>query len=679
MNAAPPKQKSLPVRILSGSLVLLSGSGLTAAINLAYNVAVARFLGPDGFGQATAVYTVLTFVSAVTLSYQMMAAKGTGRQASSEAIEEVDLRASGWSAWVSGGVIALALLAGRHSIQAYLHLSSALPIVLLALGTLFYVPLGFRRGRVQGAYGFRSLAANLVLEGLVRLGGSVLLAFLGYGVVGVIAANAVAIAIAYAALTPPSSSKPKEPMRLRQVHRELGQTVVFYAGQMLINNCDILLVKHFFPPAAAGLYAVVAMVGRVMFALCQAVVNSMVPVVAGTREEERQSLRLLGTALVLVLGMGVLFVVGLLAAPVGLWSGLFGHGFAAAGGYSLPTLLALYALLTVVYSLSAVMISYEMSYRIANTSWVQFVFSGLIVAGILRFHASLQQVILVQIILVSLMLLPVATPFLRRARKKGERPASASDAGIRLLRRVPEDDAIAAFLQSDFHKASYGRYHDALHTLVHAPNLTNQSERAQRRALFETRHLALWSELPNDTEWWEAEMGAADLGRIRVFPRAQWRKLARGNFKVVNVAERLQIRNRPTDRLLSKIESIRECLASGEAAMGSVLLIGVGGAEPFAILDGNHRLVAAVLEGRMDRLRFLCGVSPAMTHCCWYRTSPRTIARYVGHLLHHLTRDLHGELARLLEGNASLPANNSFSDMERESRSHLHADARRTI
>jgi hypothetical protein len=40
------KVKTLQARIVSGSVILLSGSGLTTAVNLAYNIAIARFLGP---------------------------------------------------------------------------------------------------------------------------------------------------------------------------------------------------------------------------------------------------------------------------------------------------------------------------------------------------------------------------------------------------------------------------------------------------------------------------------------------------------------------------------------------------------------------------------------------------------------------------------------------------------
>ena len=57
------RRKTLQARILSGSIVLLSGSGLNTAINLAYNIAVARYLGPRGFGHATVIYTILVLLS----------------------------------------------------------------------------------------------------------------------------------------------------------------------------------------------------------------------------------------------------------------------------------------------------------------------------------------------------------------------------------------------------------------------------------------------------------------------------------------------------------------------------------------------------------------------------------------------------------------------------------------
>ncbi|QNI33195.1 oligosaccharide flippase family protein [Alloacidobacterium dinghuense] len=644
--------KTLQSRILSGSFVLLSGSGLATAINFAYNIAVARFLGPTGFGHATAVYTLLTLISAVTLSFQIVSAKMVAQQSSPED-KGAAYRDFHRGAWGCGILAGLLLLLFQSAIAEYLKLPSPFLVALLAVGAAFYVPLGSRRGYIQGAYGFRRLATNLVLEGAVRLGGSLLLIMLGLGVEGVIAANSAAVAVAYLAAVPKLPTLIPNQLRLSYALRETLQGMVFFAGQVLINNCDIVLVKHFFAPNTAGLYAAVAMVGRVIFAFSSAVVNTMFPLAAGTREEERRNHKLLTTSLLLVLGIGSVLAIALCITPASLWTTFFGSGFAIGGRHGLPYLLALYAITTVIYSLSVVIITYEMSYKIANTSWIQLAFSGVVVAGICRFHSSLQQVILVQLILMFILLALVALPFFRSTLGESEvlqpfepvRP-------IRVLRRISEDEVIAEFLKSDFDNPAFRDYREALREIVINPDLDDAGENAKRRALFFIRHLSLWKELPSGTSWYEVEVRETGLDHIRAFPRAQWRKLARGNYSITDVAERIRKYDNVVEGpFLSKITAIRNQLLKEDAILGTVVLIGINESEPLTVLDGNHRLVAATLTSphSVHKLRFLCGLSPRMTQCCWYNTNPLTLFRYGRNLLAHLVRDPERELTRLLQ------------------------------
>ena len=174
------ESKTLQARILSGSFVLLLGSGLTAAINFAYNVAVARFLGPTAFGHATAVYTLLTLMSAVTLSFQIVPAKVVAQQSTPEGKSAV-YRDFHRGAWGCGLLVAIPLVLFQTGIANFLKLPSPVLVDLIAIGAAFYVPLGSRRGYIQGAYGFVPSPANLVLEGIVRLCGSLLLVMLGGG------------------------------------------------------------------------------------------------------------------------------------------------------------------------------------------------------------------------------------------------------------------------------------------------------------------------------------------------------------------------------------------------------------------------------------------------------------------------------------------------------------------
>jgi hypothetical protein len=76
-------------------------------------------------------------------------------------------------------------------------------------------------------------------------------------------------------------------------------------------------------------------------------------------------------------------------------------------------LLSMNAAATGVYAIAVVLITYEMSRRIANTGWLQLVVSGLIVLGITRFHSTLLEVIVVQQVLRVVLLIAVAFPFLK--------------------------------------------------------------------------------------------------------------------------------------------------------------------------------------------------------------------------------------------------------------------------
>jgi hypothetical protein len=166
----------------------------------------------------------------------------------------------------------------------------------------------------------------------------------------------------------------------------------------------------------------------------------------------------------------------------------------------------------------------------------------------------------------------------------------------------------------------------------------------------------LWRELPQETEWLEVEIRPENLTQIQVFPRAQWRKLARGNFAVTAIVERLRTfrgRNFGEKTFLSKISDLGGSFRH-DADPGAVLLIGLNESQPLTILDGNHRLVSAILTSpeTMPRFRFFCGLSPRMTECCWYRTNVATLFRYGTNRLTHVVHNPVAELARLLQSSS---------------------------
>src|SRR5579864_210614 len=191
----------LRTRMLRGSFVLLGSTGLVSATNLLYNIAIARGLGPAGFGHATAIYTLLMLLSAVTLAFQLVCSKLVAKTpdlAGKVAIYRGLLRRSWLTALAVGALIVIC----SSMITRYLNLPATRDIVLLGCGTAIYVPLGTRRGMLQGTYDFSRLAMNFVLEALIKIGGALMFLHYGLGVTGVIAAVVLSLAVAYLTASP---------------------------------------------------------------------------------------------------------------------------------------------------------------------------------------------------------------------------------------------------------------------------------------------------------------------------------------------------------------------------------------------------------------------------------------------------------------------------------------------
>ena len=69
---------------MRGSAILLFSTGLVAATNLLYNILMARMLGASGFGHASALYTLLMLLAAITLSFQIVTSKFIARNSDTQ-------------------------------------------------------------------------------------------------------------------------------------------------------------------------------------------------------------------------------------------------------------------------------------------------------------------------------------------------------------------------------------------------------------------------------------------------------------------------------------------------------------------------------------------------------------------------------------------------------------------
>ncbi len=582
-------------------MIMLVSSGLVGAMNLVYNLAIAHGLGAASFGHASAVYTLLMLLSSVTLSFQLLCSKFVAKT-DYLPVKVGIYRFLHRRAWMFGIGISLLLVLASPILSAYLNLPTRNYILMLAAGTIFFIPLGV---------------------------------------------------FAYLVAKPGRELSTDAQAGVPATLEEGVQAIVFFVGQVIINNLDIILVKHFFSATQAGVYATIALVGRVVYMLSWSVVSSMFPFSARARSHERDGRAVLSTALLLVVLITSLFTLAVWLAPSSLWHSVLGDGFPLGGQSPYSSLLVLYAATTGIYSLGVVLMSYEISRKIGNVGWLQLCFSGAIVGGIYLFHNTLQEVITVQLVVMMLLLLAVSVPFFRAQREVlSPQPevgipladAFPSAGAMRKVRRVSEDEVISEFLKSEFYQPEFDRYREQFREIVTHPDLSNPAENELRRALLYRRRGRMWRELPVDTEWWQVELRTSDLARIRVFPRNHWRKLANGNFYLTEMVDHIRARvgSHPSDTFVAKLRSLSDELASAPEHDSSVLLIGLDEEGPLTIIEGNHRMAAASLVSPQDihlRFQFLCGFSPRMIECCWYQTDLSTLWRYARNFVAYLFED----------------------------------------
>src|SRR5690349_6835630 len=302
-------------RVLSGSIVMLLGSVLVAAINFGFNVSMARLLGPPLFAQVAAMVTLLMLLSSVSLSFQMVCAKFVARNATLRGKFAV-FRDLWRSAWIVGLAIAVLFVVARQPIAEYLRMPDPRLMIVFALGMAFYTPLGVKRGNLQGLYRFGALSRNYVYEAACKLVMALLMVELGYAVMGVVGAISTSIVAAILLPGPKiESALDTDPGEfIPASFREAIQAIVFFIGQVIINNIDIILVKHFFTAELAGLYAAVALVGRLLYFAAWSVVSAMFPISAASKEETNK-VHVLLLPFMIVLAMSIVFIVILAVFP----------------------------------------------------------------------------------------------------------------------------------------------------------------------------------------------------------------------------------------------------------------------------------------------------------------------------------------------------------------------------
>ena len=345
--------------------ITFGATTLVNVLNYLFHVLGSRWLGPVGYGEVAALLNVLALASIPAAILQLIVAKLVAelRVAAAEhpvgeferRVRTVYDRIVRRIAWASLAILCAGwLLVGP--LAQFLAVRAGLAVALTIVVVASNLVLTSIRGILQGSERFGVFSASLAIEAVGKgLLGLALIA-LGFGVPGALGGYAIGSAasmlftsIAIARMFPEEASQLH--VDLRRLWQSSQGIAATQACLTVLGFSDIVVVKHFFAPAEAGIYSAIALSGKVLLFLVAFVPLLVLPRAAARRADEQSSHEILlvaGGFLVLAAGT-VLAAFALF--PTAVVRAMAGSAFLGAAPYIAPyglamTLLAATQILT---------------------------------------------------------------------------------------------------------------------------------------------------------------------------------------------------------------------------------------------------------------------------------------------------------------------------------------------
>jgi O-antigen/teichoic acid export membrane protein len=321
---------------------------------------------------------------------------------------------------VFGAIYVVGGIALSQTVAAYLHVATwqiSIVGVMLAVS----VASGTLRAIGQGVHAYGAFAASLAGEGIFKVIVLALVALLGVTIAGAtgaflcgLVAGAVFIAIplfrAYGGVAP-------SPILLdwKRIFATIGGAAVLTLTMTCIGFADVLLVKHFFPAADAGLYAAASLCGKILLYFVGFVPAILIPQATHRHARKESTRRILWAAIAFVGAVSIVGVLAYGAFGAVLLHVLVGHEFDGALQF-LPT----YAAAMAALAMTNCLCSYGMAtHRLGYAAPLLIATAGTL-ALIAFVHPSLtvvvKELLIGNLAMVACVAVPLAVQGARKAR-----------------------------------------------------------------------------------------------------------------------------------------------------------------------------------------------------------------------------------------------------------------------
>ena len=392
----------IPKKISQEQLFMLSVLAVNGG-NYLYNLILGRVLGPAQFADAAVLITFLLVLSFVAMTFQLVTAKFSvvfENETFKNFISKIYKNAT-----IVGLGLGALIIVFANQLQAVFNTSSSSMFTIFGIGVPLYFLMSVNRGVFQGKKEFKSLSITYQAEMLSRLIITLALIFLFDIQSSVVIAIGILISFGFG-LVPFKfknlnfkKSIAIEASQSKQVKSFFIITAFYELTQIIINNSDILLVKHYFDAYDAGLYASLALIGRIVYFVAWMFVMLLLPTVVQLKKEGKATAPILFKYVGYIAAIATAIVIGCALFPETAITLLFGDSY-----LEMAPLLWKYALATGLFAISNIFAYYYLSLDKFIPVVISGIFGMLQMVLVIFFHDSLEQVVHMQIIAMVLLL-----------------------------------------------------------------------------------------------------------------------------------------------------------------------------------------------------------------------------------------------------------------------------------
>jgi O-antigen/teichoic acid export membrane protein len=366
--------------------------------NYFYNLVLGRLLSPAAFSDAAILITFLLVLSFLGMTFQIVTSKYAVLYDSIKLEAFIKLITRG--AIIFSLVIGLLIVLFSDSLQQLFKTETSEMFYVFGFGIPLYFIISVNRGLFQGSNDLNSMSITYQTEMIIRLAVTILLlVFLPKIPTSIAIAIGILISFIFGLfpfqkrIFKVSKVVIKDTIDVKSIAAFFGLTAFYELTQIIINNSDILLVKHYFTSDQAGLYASLALIGRVVYFVAWMFVMMLLPKVIQLHKEGNDTKPVLMKYLGYIVLLSTVIVTGSFLFPKLVVTLMFGEKY-----LSIASLLWKYALATSVFAIANIFAYYFLSIG----KYLPVVISAILgltqIILIVLFHNSLEQVVEMQII-----------------------------------------------------------------------------------------------------------------------------------------------------------------------------------------------------------------------------------------------------------------------------------------